>query len=157
MSCTGVGSLDRSIDKSNAWLGGIEEGFGTHDRRLAYRVARAWLHSLRDRLTVEVAAHFAAQLPELLRGGVFYDGWNPSRVPLRYGRPEYVARFAREARIHQSDVPKAVAVVTATVRQHVSAGAVDEALALLPGDLRELLEPTAMQPPGASHDQTDPR
>lgn len=142
MSFTGVGSLDRSIDKSNAWLAGIEEGFGTHDRRLAYRVARAWLHSLRDRLTVEVAAHFAAQLPELLRG-VFYDGWNPSRVPLKYGRPEYVARFAREARIHQSDVPKAVAVVTATVRQHVSAGAVAEAFALLPGDLRELLEPAA--------------
>ena len=68
MSFTGVGSLDRSIGKSNAWLAGIEEGFGTHDRRLAYRVVRAWLHSLRDRLTVEVAAHFAAQLPELLRG-----------------------------------------------------------------------------------------
>ena len=83
MSFTGVGSLDRRIGKSNAWLAGIEEGFGTHDRRLAYRVGRAWLHSLRDRLTVEVAAHFAAQLPELLRG-VFYDGWNPSRVPLKY-------------------------------------------------------------------------
>lgn len=152
MSFTGVGSLDRSIDKSNAWLGGIEEGFGTHDRRLAYRVARARLHSLRDRLTVEVAAHFAAQLPELLRG-VFYDGWNPSRVPLRYGRPEYVARFAREARIHQSDVPKASAVVTAAVRQHVSAGAVAEAFALLPGDLRELLEPAAELSTGASRDQ----
>ena len=59
MSFTGVGSLNRSIDKCNAWLAGIEEGFGTHDRRLAYRVARAWLHSLRDRLTVEVSAHFA--------------------------------------------------------------------------------------------------
>jgi uncharacterized protein (DUF2267 family) len=91
MSFTGVCSLDRSIDKSNAWLAGIEKGFGTHDRRLAYRAVRAWLNSLRDRLTVEAAA----QLPELPRG-VFYDGWNPSRVPLKYGRPEYVARFARE-------------------------------------------------------------
>ena len=144
MSFTGVGSPDRSIDESNAWLADIEEGFGTHDRRLAYRAVRAWPHSLRDHLTVKVAA----QLPELLRG-VFYDGWNPSRVPLKYGRPEYVARFAREARIHQSDVPKASAVVTATVRQHVPAGAVEEAFALLPGDLRELLEPTAELPTGS--------
>jgi uncharacterized protein (DUF2267 family) len=142
MSFTGVGSLDRSIQKANAWLAGIEEGFGTHDRRLAYRVLRAWLHVLRDRLTVEVAAHFAAQLPELLRG-VFYDGWNPSRVPMKYDCSEYVTRFARDARVHRADVAKTVGVVTAVVRQHASAGAVDEALGLLPADLRRLLEPDA--------------
>ena len=68
MSFTGVDSLDRSIDKANAWLADIDAGFGTSDRHLAYRVLLAWLHCLRDRLTVEVAAHFAAQLPELLRG-----------------------------------------------------------------------------------------
>jgi uncharacterized protein (DUF2267 family) len=70
MSLTGAGSLDRSIQKARAWLADLEEEFGTHDRRLGYRVTRAWRHILRDRLTVEVAAHFAAQLPELLRGGV---------------------------------------------------------------------------------------
>ena len=80
MSFTGADNLDASIDKANAWLTDIDAGFGTSDRRLAYRVLRAWLHCLRDRLSVEVAAHFAAQLPELLRG-VFFDGWNPSRVP----------------------------------------------------------------------------
>lgn len=60
------------------------------------------LYSVRDRLTLEVAAHFAAhfaaQLPERLRG-VFYDGWDPSRVPEKDGRGEYVARFACEARL----------------------------------------------------------
>jgi len=29
-------------------------------------VLRAWLHALRDRLPVPIAANFAAQLPELL-------------------------------------------------------------------------------------------
>ena len=144
MSFTGVGSLDRSTDKPSAWLAGIGEGFGTHDRRLAYWVARAWLHSLRDRLTVEVAAHFAVQLPELLRG-VFHVGWNPSRVPVKCGRSEYLTRFAREARIHDSDVPKAAAVVTAVVQRHLSAGAVHEAFALLPEGLRELLEGAAAE------------
>jgi uncharacterized protein (DUF2267 family) len=55
---TGVENLDRSIDKANAWLADIDAGFGTSDRHLAYRVLRAWLHCLRDRL--EPAASEAA-------------------------------------------------------------------------------------------------
>lgn len=137
---TGVENLDHSIEKASAWLGDVATGFGTSDRRLAYRVLRAWLHCLRDRLSVEVAAHFAAQLPELLRG-VFYDGWNPSHVPQKYDRAAYVARFAREARVRDSDVPKSVRIVTAVSRQHMSAGTVAEAMRMLPADLRELLEP----------------
>jgi hypothetical protein len=54
-----------------------------------------------------------------------------------------VTRFARDARIGESDVAKAAGVITAVVRLHVTSGAVDEALALLPAGLRELLEPMA--------------
>jgi uncharacterized protein (DUF2267 family) len=139
MSFTGVDSLDGSIAKVNQWLADVAGAFGTDDRRLAYRVLRAWLHCLRDRLTVQVAAHFAAQLPELWRG-VFYGGWNPSGVPVKYGRSDYVTRFAREAGVHESDVARAAGVVTAVVRKHMSAGAVDEAFALLPADLRRFLQ-----------------
>ena len=81
-------------------------------------------------------------MPELLRG-VFYDGWNPSHVPVKYGAGEYVTRFARDARVHDTDVTKAAQVVTAVARRHMSAGVVDEAFALLPADLRRLLESTA--------------
>jgi uncharacterized protein (DUF2267 family) len=144
MSFTGVDSLDRSVAKANVWLADIDTGFGTDDRRLAYRVLRAWLHNLRDRLSVEVAAHFAAQLPELLRG-VFFDGWNPSRVPQKYDRSEYVTRFARDARIRDSDVAKAARIVTTVARRHMSAGVVAQALALLPANVRELLEPAAAE------------
>lgn len=140
MPFTNVDSLDRSIDKANAWLADIDAGFGTSDRRLAYRVLRAWLHCLRDRLSVEVAAHFAAQLPDLLRG-VFFDGWNPSRVPQKYDRGEYVTRFAGEAKVRDSDVPKAAGIVTAVARKHMSDGVVTQALERLPAGLRELLEP----------------
>ena len=140
MSSTGVAHLDASLDKANAWLTDIDAGFGTSDRHLAYRVLRAWLHCLRDRLSVEVAAHFAAQLPELLRG-VFYDGWNPSRVPQKYDRAEYIARFAREARVRDSDAVKSVRIVSAVAGHHMSAGIVAEAFGLLPASLRELLDP----------------
>lgn len=142
MSFTGVASLDRSIDKVNVWLADIDAGFGTEDRRLAYRVLRAWMHSLRDRLSVEVAAHFAAQLPELLRG-VFFDGWNPSRVPQKYDRSEYVTRFATEAKVRESDVRKAAGIVTAVARRHMSEAVVAQAFGRMPAGLRGLLEPAA--------------
>ena len=142
MSLTGVEGLDHSIGTTNLWLSDVASGFGTSDRRLAYRVIRAWLHGLRDRLTIEDTAHFAAQLPWLLRG-VFYEGWNPSQVPGEHDCSEYVTRFARDARIRESDVAKAAAVVTAVARLHVTSGAIDEALAPLPAGLRELLEPAA--------------
>jgi uncharacterized protein (DUF2267 family) len=145
MLSTGVENLDRSIGKANTWLADIDAGFETSDRHLAYRVLRAWLHCLRDRLSVEVAAHFAAQLPELLRG-VFFDGWNPSRVPQKYDRVAYVTRFAHEARIRDSDVVKATRIVSAVAQRHMSAGVVAEAFGLLPADLRELLEPAAAGP-----------
>jgi uncharacterized protein (DUF2267 family) len=140
MSRTGVDSLDRSIDKTNSWLADVASSFGTEDRRLAYRVTRSWLHILRDRLPVPVAAHMAAQLPELLRG-VFYEGWNPSKVPIKFGRDEYVARFARDAQIHHSEVPNAGRTVTSTMRKHMSAGAINEALGVLPSEIRDLIAP----------------
>ena len=93
---------------------------------------------------MEVAAHFAAQLPELLRG-VFFDGWNPSQVPQKYDRAAYVTRFAREATVRDSDVGKAARIVSAVARHHMSAGVVAEAFRLLPADLRELLEPAASE------------
>ena len=138
MSRTGVDSLDRSIEKTNAWLGDVAASFGTEDRRLAYRVTRSWLHTLRDRLPVPIAVHIAAQLPELLRG-VFYEGWNPSKVPIKYSKDEYIARFAKDAQIHHTEVPRAGQLVTSALGRHLSAGAIDEALGALPADIRKLV------------------
>lgn len=149
MSRTGVDSLDRSIERTNQWLGDVASSFETEDRKLAYRVTRSWLHTLRDRLPVTVAAHLAAQLPELLRG-VFYEGWNPSKVPTKYDRDEYIARFARNAQIHNTEVQKASQLVTSAMRRHLSDGVVNEAFGVLPADIRELIEPTAAADGGQS-------
>ena len=137
MSATGVTNLDHSIEKANAWLAEVGREFGTEDRPFAYRVTRAWMHALRDRLPVSVAAHLAAQLPELLRG-VFYDGWNPSHVPDKFDEAEYVRRFARDANIHNTEVKRAAGLVTKVMRHHISAGAIDEAMHALPTDIRNI-------------------
>ncbi|MBO0874187.1 MAG: DUF2267 domain-containing protein, partial [Pseudonocardia sp.] len=62
---------------AEVWVSAVAQQLGTEDRHYACRGLRAWLHTVRDRVTVDGAAHFAAQPPMLLRG-LFFDGWTPS-------------------------------------------------------------------------------
>ena len=79
---TKVSALDHAMHTAHTWIHDVAREFDTEDREFAYRVLRAWLHTLRDRLPVEASAHFAAQLPDLIRG-VFYAGWNPGQRGLQ--------------------------------------------------------------------------
>jgi uncharacterized protein (DUF2267 family) len=133
-----MGTFDHMEHAANAWLADIGEVFGTKDRRFAYRLLRAWLHALRDRLTVECAAQFAAQLPELLRG-VYYEGWNPGKVPVKYGPDEFVDRFARVAIIPADDVRWTAARISLVMQAHFSQGQLEHAVAQLPVWLREIM------------------
>ena len=65
---TKVSAIDHAFHSAHEWVRDVAREFDTEDLEFAYRVLRAWLHALRDRLTVEASAHFAAQLPELIRG-----------------------------------------------------------------------------------------
>jgi uncharacterized protein (DUF2267 family) len=136
---TNVSALDHAMHTAHTWINDVAREFDTEDREFAYRVLRAWLHTLRDRLTVEASAHFAAQLPDLLRG-VFYGGWNPSAVPEKYDAEAYAVRFAREANIALDDVRKAAAATTAAALHHLPATQMDKALDQLPKDVRALLQ-----------------
>jgi uncharacterized protein (DUF2267 family) len=54
--------------------------------------------------------------------------------------------------VHDNDVAKAAGIVTSVLLHHVSSGAIGQALAQLPRDIRELLEPwTARHPAEAAH------
>lgn len=137
---THIRGLDHSIELTNVWLAELAAELGSDDRHEAYRVLRAFLHTLRDRLTVEEAAELAAQLPILMRG-IFFQGWQPKRTPARYrSRDEFLARFADEAGLEgESAVSFASEAALRTFRRHVSDGEVTDILAVLPEDLRELL------------------
>jgi uncharacterized protein (DUF2267 family) len=57
MNMTGVESIDATLQKTHIWLNEIMEELHWNDRYKAYAVLRATLHALRDRLSVEEAAH----------------------------------------------------------------------------------------------------
>lgn len=142
MTRTDVSIIDRSVHTTNAWLKQIAERMGEDDRADAYRALRAVLHALRDRLTVDEAAQFAAQLPELIRG-IFYDGWNPSATPRHYATAsEFLRRVVTEARLHgTTEASTAVEATMAVIRDHVSAGEMEDVMAVLPRGIRDLLAP----------------
>lgn len=139
-TATKVSALDHAMQSAQTWIRGVAHEFETEDLEFAYRVLRAWMHTLRDRLPVEASAHFAAQLPDLIRG-VYYAGWNPSIVPQKYDVDEYKMRFAHEATIAPDDVARAAAATTAAALHQLPAAQVDKALDQLPAQFRAVLQP----------------
>ena len=135
-----VDVIDRSVEQAHVWVNDVADEFGTEDHQLAYRILRAFLHALRDRITVEESAQLAAQLPTLIRG-IYYEGWRPSTTPLRYhDRETFLRKIADEALLAGStEASYAVTAAAAVVRRHVSEGEVADVLAILPAEIRELL------------------
>jgi uncharacterized protein (DUF2267 family) len=136
-----VDTIERSVHKTNEWVADMAEELGTEDREEAWRLLRAYLHALRDRLTVDEAAQLAAQFPHMIRG-VFYEGFDPSRRPEKIrDRETFLARIAERAQLGDPEEAAGAAVAgTAVLRRHVSEGEIDDVLSQLPAEIRETLE-----------------
>jgi len=130
--------LGRADQTAHEWLGVVARRLGTEDHAFAFRALRTWLHLVRDRLSVGSAAHFGAQLPVLIRG-VYYDGWIPAEVPVRYDAARFTGAFAERANVRVADVPVIATGVTAALRELSSPGQLDHVFAMLPSSLREAL------------------
>jgi uncharacterized protein (DUF2267 family) len=140
MATTHLDVIDRSVEKTHIWLGELSEELATEDDRHAYRVLRAFLHALRDHLSVTDAAALAAQLPIFLRG-VFYEGWDPSRTP-DHARDldSFLRRIAGEARLAgETEASFAAAAASRVLARHISPGEAESVLHALPDHLRRFL------------------
>lgn len=131
--------FDQAIQGANEWLLDVALRLGPgEDKTQALRAVRAVLHTLRDRLGVNEAAHFSAQLPLLIRG-VFFEGWHPAGKPLRQHREEFLlhieSEFGRQAGFDPETLCHAV---LATVEEHVTPGEAEKVMSCLPADLRDL-------------------
>jgi uncharacterized protein (DUF2267 family) len=122
MAATGLDAFDGSVHISNEWLDALARELGGDDRRYAYRVLRAYLHVLRDRLTVDEAARLAARLPQQLRG-VFYEDWDPRKRPETYqDRESFLARLAEGAALAGPAAATAAEAATGVLRDRLAAG-----------------------------------
>lgn len=138
MTMTGLDVFDATVHKTHERLNEIANELGAGNRHDAYGALRAAIHALRDRLTVEEAVHFGAQLPMLIRG-VYYEGWSPAGKPLKRHKDEFLdgIRAALRGRTHTD--PEAIArAVFAVIARHVTAGEVADVKNILPKELRAL-------------------
>jgi uncharacterized protein (DUF2267 family) len=141
MSETGFSSFDATIEKTNHILRDIEQAYGwpKERRNQSYGALRTVLHALRDRLTVDVSAQLAAQLPMLVRG-IYYDGWDPSAVPIKMDREAFLARIRLEFPYSiEGGIGHLVDTVLQILRQHITQGEWDHVKSTLPKDLATAL------------------
>jgi len=122
----------------------VELGF-PEDKKLATRLLRSTLHTLRDRLSMPEAFQFMAQLPMILKA-VFVEGWKYREKP---NRIRHISDFVRE--VIQQDQPvgrhdistakdgeNAVRAVLKVIGNHISAGEVEDIMKSTPNELRAL-------------------
>lgn len=140
MTGTRLDIIDRSVEKTHIWINDLAEELSTEDPHEAYRVLRAFLHALRDHLSVDEAAQLSAQLPIFVRG-VFYEGWVPSRT-LEHARDldSFLRRMASEGRLAgETEASIAAAAASRVLDRHISGGEARSVLRVLPPHLREFL------------------
>jgi uncharacterized protein (DUF2267 family) len=96
MSEQGLETIETTRQKTHEWIARIVESMRM-EKRDAWKSLRSVLRTLRDRLPIDLGVHFEAQLPMLVRG-LYYEGWEPSKVPIKMSREGFLA--AVQSRIH---------------------------------------------------------
>jgi uncharacterized protein (DUF2267 family) len=141
MTDTGYSAIAATVDKTNRVLKDIEAAYGwpKERRNQSYAALRVVLHTLRDRLTVEETADLAAQLPMLIRG-LYYEGWDPSEVPVKMDRDEFLNRVRSEFTYQvEGGIERLTRTVLGALRRHVTDGEWEDVRASMPRDLAGLL------------------
>jgi uncharacterized protein (DUF2267 family) len=139
MSATGLDVFDSTIQTTNQWLNSITEELGWGDRQLAYHALRATLQAVRDRVTVDMAAHLGAQLPLLVRG-IYYEGWKPAKNPVKARTREEFLKLVEERYDQREPVAydDLTRTVLKTLNKHVTPGQVEGIREMLGEELKTL-------------------
>jgi uncharacterized protein (DUF2267 family) len=147
MSATGLDVFDKTLQTTNKWLDEIMVEIGP-DRQIAWHALGAVLRTLRDRLTLGLAAHLGAQLPLLIRG-LYYDQWRPSDQPAKFrSADEFLERVGQEmAGIRPVNVEDATRAVLRVLNHHVDPNQVEHVRTSLPEHIRALWPEQGEPPP----------
>jgi uncharacterized protein (DUF2267 family) len=132
--------LDRSVQKTNVWLRDVNYELQWFTFQRGYLALRAVLHALRDRLSVPEVAQLGAQFPIFIRG-IYYEGWNPSRTPIKSRGKALFLRQVREEFAHTRnpdvDAEDIARAIFRVLNKHISKGEIEQVKGLLPRELRE--------------------
>jgi uncharacterized protein (DUF2267 family) len=134
----GIKPLDRSIQLTLEWLNEIQEEFKWPNKDRVYDATKAVLLATRDRLTIEEAHQFAAQIPMVMKG-MFFDGYDPTDKPMLIRNRD---KFLEHVRKHFGDRPldseNAVRTVAKVLRKKISEGQYEDVVGSMPKEIQKL-------------------
>jgi uncharacterized protein (DUF2267 family) len=136
---THLPTIDHTVQVAREWVRDLARLLDWEDEHRAWRMLRATLQALRDWLDVNEASQLGAQLPMLLRG-LYYEGWQPTRTPVRdNSKAAFLARIETAFATDPIGNPEeAVCCVFRLLNNHISAGEVKDVRMRLPKPLRDL-------------------
>ncbi len=139
MSALGLRIIDESVQQANIWINEVNERTGWDNKQRAYRLLRAVLHAVRDHLNPDTAAQLAAQMPIIVRG-IFYEGWDPSKTPVRErSRERFIVGIQREfAGDPLGDADHAIGAVLDLLDNRISEGEMENLRRSFSRDIRSL-------------------
>jgi uncharacterized protein (DUF2267 family) len=139
MSAVGLESLERTVQLTHVWINELDERLGWNNKPRAYRLLKAVLHALRDRLQLNELADLAAQLPALLRGA-YYEQWRPSATPVKNrSKAAFLARIDEDfKRDPLPNTAQAVIAVFELLSAKISEGEISDVRHALPEEIRTL-------------------
>jgi uncharacterized protein (DUF2267 family) len=136
-------TLAHAVQQSQEWLKELRDNGDLMDTDEALTVLRVVLHQLRDRLTIEEAVDFGAQLPIIVRG-IYYEGWQPHKVPHKV---HTLRKFVDEVTIKLLPrtllAERAIRDVFALLAHHCDPGEIADVIGQMPAELKELWPETA--------------
>jgi len=137
MNHQGIQVIDTTVQKTYEWISAVAE-LSHLERNDAYKALRAVLHTLRDRLPVDVSAHLSAQLPMLIRG-LYYESWEPMRLPKKMNHDEFLQAVSEKiVSNHFIDPVRITQDVFAAMGRFIAAGEIQKVRLSLPHDLQQL-------------------
>ena len=150
MSANGLEVFDKTLETTHVWLKEIMADLGP-DKQVAWKALSTVLHKLRDRLSINLAAHLGAQLPLLVRG-VYYDQFEPAKMPTECrNREEFVAEVAEWlSDTRPVDPEDAIRSGFRVISLHLSQGQVVHVKQALPKSLRQMWDEAEVTPPVAA-------
>lgn len=134
-----VTTIDRNIEMANVWLGEISDEMDHISREDAWACMNAVLRTVRDRVPMDEAVHFAAQLPTLIRGS-YYEDWRPHESPHKWRhREEYLAAVKDKLPGRENyDAEKTIRAVLNVVGHHMNPEELKKIKAIHPREVWDL-------------------
>lgn len=124
---THVSAIERNIELTNIWLSELCSELNDIDKEDAWQRLGAVLQTVRDRMPVNEAADFAAQLPTLIRGE-YFESWRPETAPHKWRRKdEYLdavnAKLGPRPAVDAEETTRAVLKVA---KRHMDANEIEK-------------------------------